>query len=81
MLTAIKAHTELYYKVLRYEPIDFNVFLDLAIGQDLPTKKLVYKLRTFLDRQVSLLCPLASWYSLRPADHSFLYEESSLTES
>ena len=60
MLSAIKANTELYYKVLRYEPVDFNVFLDLAIGQDLPTKKLVYKLRAFLDRQVCLLCALTS---------------------
>ena len=81
MLTAIKADTELYYKVLRYEPIDFNVFLDLAIGQDLPTIKLVCKLRTFLDRQVCLQYALASQCSLRPADHSFLYEERSLTES
>ena len=79
MLTAIKANTELYYKVLRYEPIDFNVFLDLAIGQDLPTKKLVYKLRTFLDRQVCLLCALTGQCSLRPADYSFLYEERSIT--
>jgi hypothetical protein len=72
MLTAIKANTELYYKVLRYEPVDFNVFLDLAIGQDLPTRNLVYKLRAFLDRQVCFLCALISQYSLRSTDHSFL---------
>jgi len=83
ILTAIKANTELYYKVLRYEPVDFNVFLDLAIGQDLPTKKLVYKLRAFLDRQVCFLCALASRYSLLSADHPFLWsnQERPVTES
>ena len=73
MLAAIKADTELYHKVLRYEPIDFNVFLDLAIGQDLPTIKLVYKLMTFLDQQVCFLCALPSQCSLQSADHSFLW--------
>jgi len=73
MLTAIKGSTDLYHKVLRYEPVDFNVFLDLAIGQDLPTKRLVYKLRAFLDRQVCLLCLLASRCSLWPTDYSFLW--------
>lgn len=65
MLTAIKANTELYHKVLRYEPVDFNVFLNLAVGRDLPTKNLVYKLRAFLDQQVCLVCLFASRCSLR----------------
>lgn len=73
MLMAIKANTKLYHKVLRYEPVDFNVFLDLAIGQDLPTKKLVYKLRTFLDQQVGLLYSLISRCSLRSTDYPFLW--------
>jgi hypothetical protein len=73
MLSAIKANTELYHKVLRYEPVGFSVFLDLAIGQDLPTKRLVYKLRTFLDRQVSLPCLSASRSSIRSTDYSFLW--------
>ena len=75
MLTAIKANTKLYHKVLRYEPVDFNVFLDLAVGQDLPTKKLVYKLRTFLDQQVCLLCSLTGQYSfsLLSTDYTFLW--------
>ena len=73
MLTAIKANTELYHKVLRYEPVDFNVFLDLSIGRDLPTKKLVHKLRAFLDRQVCLSCLLASRCLLQLTDHSFLW--------
>lgn len=73
MLTAIKANTELYHKVLRYEPVDFKVFLDLAIGQDLPTKRLVYKLRTFLDQQVCLLCLLTGRCSLWSTDYPFLW--------
>lgn len=60
MQSAIRNDSSLYQKVLRYEPIEFNQFVYLAMGQGIPTGRLVKKLRQFLDNSVSFQLKLFS---------------------
>jgi len=49
--TMITSNEELYLRVLRYEPINFEVFYDLALARKLQPRGLRLKLRNFLDSQ------------------------------
>ncbi|KAK7061934.1 hypothetical protein R3P38DRAFT_2493589 [Favolaschia claudopus] len=46
----ILADNELYHRILRYEPLNFDIFVKLATDED-PTARLRLQLRSFLDKQ------------------------------
>ncbi|OBZ76076.1 hypothetical protein A0H81_04012 [Grifola frondosa] len=48
---AILKDQELHLRVLRYEPVHFDVFLQLALDLGMPARSLRLKVRSFLDRQ------------------------------
>ncbi|KAI0796610.1 hypothetical protein C8Q75DRAFT_741679 [Abortiporus biennis] len=52
---------ELYGKVLRYEPVHFEVFLQLALDLNVPSRKLKHRVKSFLDKQA------VHFYGLAPS--------------
>ena len=56
---SILSDTQLYHRILRYEPIPFDAFVDLVAGPDSGIKvtgPLKLQVRAFLDKQVSTRC-------------------------
>jgi uncharacterized protein YdaU (DUF1376 family) len=53
MQVAIMNDKSLWQRILRYEPVNFTEFLDIALAARVPSKKLTDKLRVFL---VSKVC-------------------------
>jgi len=51
MMEKIIRDTDLHLRILRYEPIHFDVFLQLAVEGSSSSGKLKLRLRSFLDKQ------------------------------
>jgi hypothetical protein len=53
MQQAIQKEMQLLLRIIRYEPVSIDEFVALAIGDSMPTGRIIFKLRTFLDSKVS----------------------------
>jgi len=51
LMRNIMLDTDLHLRILRYEPIHFSVFLEIAMRDAPPISNLIQHLRTFLDDQ------------------------------
>lgn len=60
MQERIKEDAELWHRVLRYEPVPFTEFLDMALATGAPKKNLTEKLRTFLISRVGIFWAFSS---------------------
>jgi hypothetical protein len=64
---------DLHLRILRYEPINFDVFLKLATGEEIAGGRLIFKLRAFLDKQVGLVSDPSAMVCSGFSGHQFLW--------